>query len=60
MGKTAVIEETARQLGVTDSAIRQWRSRGKVPHHIRFDLSEKAKRSGHKLKHSDFENFGKL
>lgn len=54
-----VIEQTAKRLGVSGGAIRQWRARGKVPHHIRFDLSEEAKREGHKLKHPDFENFGK-
>lgn len=53
-----IIEAVARSIGVSDGAIRQWRSRGKVPHHIRFDLSEAAKeQTGRKLKHADFENF---
>lgn len=56
----AIIEKTAETLGVTAGAIRQWRKRGKVPHHIRFDLAERAKAdTGQQLRHSDFEEFGK-
>lgn len=53
-----VIERAARRLNVREGAIRQWRNRGKVPHHIRFDLAEEARKDGAKLRHADFEAFG--
>ena len=49
----------ASEIGVTDAAIRKWRSRGKVPHHIRMRLYEAAAERGYILTSRHFDNFGK-
>lgn len=54
----ALIERIAADLGATDVTIRKWRSRGKVPHHMRAPLIDAAAARGYILRAAHFDNFG--
>lgn len=54
----ALIEQLAEAAGIPAGTVRKWRSRGKVPHHVRLQLSEAAERSGYILRTPHFDNFG--
>lgn len=50
-----LIEELAKEDGVSDANIRKWRSRGFVPHKYRAPMIAKAARRGRKLSLGDFQ-----
>lgn len=55
----ALIEQLADAAGIPAATVRKWRSRGKVPHHMRLRLSEAAHAAGYILRTPHFDNFGK-
>jgi hypothetical protein len=50
----------AAEMGIPDGTVRKWRSRGKVPHHMRFKMMEYA-RDNHNyiIRTPIFDSFGK-
>lgn len=53
-----IIERIAANLGVADATVRKWRSRGKVPHHMRHRIAEAAADQGYILRTPAFDGFG--
>lgn len=50
----------AAEMGIPDGTVRKWRSRGKVPHHIRLEMAEYAQdKHNYIIRTPVFENFGK-
>lgn len=50
----------AAEMGIPDGTVRKWRSRGKVPHHIRLEMKEYAQeKHNYIIRSAHFDNFGK-
>jgi hypothetical protein len=59
MDTDTLIERLAGELGIAEGTIRKWRSRGKVPHHVRHQIFMAAHDQGYFLRTPAFDNFGK-
>lgn len=55
----ALISQLASDAGIPADTVRKWRSRGKVPHHMRHRLAEAASDAGYILRTPHFDNFGR-